>query len=143
MNKIETRVDKQTPANLDLIVQALRKGLNFAAGTAIHSARTDKYTSINVHDNYIEFRSPGGDWLNADINLLKNTINRCVLAMQIGCDPDAYKEEYAKKLYALLDRSLPHSISDIKTIRVIHQKYLAQQLNKKQATQPVVNQFIS
>jgi hypothetical protein len=86
--------------------QALAKMKNSLASEAarvIHSGTTDKYTSINTKDGYIEFRSPGGDWLDADIPKLENTLLRFVVAMDAACDPNKYRQEYLKKLYKLLE----------------------------------------
>ena len=68
----------------------------------IHSGITEKYTSINAHEGYIEFRSPGGDWLNADWSKLENTLLRFVVALDAACDPQKYRQEYLKKLYQVL-----------------------------------------
>lgn len=66
-----------------------------------------KYMSVNPHDSskYIEFRSPGGDWLKIDFDKLANTMRRFVTAMAIAADPNAYRNEYMKKLYKLLEPS--------------------------------------
>jgi hypothetical protein len=53
----------------------------------------------------VEFRQPGGDWLNISPKQLISTLNRFVVALEIACDPTKYQEEYAKKLYRLLDTS--------------------------------------
>jgi len=71
----------------------------------VHSRQTDKYTSINMKDGYIEFRSPGGDWLNNNFAEIDNTLRRFTVAMSAAVDPDAYRQEYLKKLYKLLDVS--------------------------------------
>ena len=72
---------------------------------------TGKYTSAHIQDGYIEFRSPGGDWLSEaralsedanSANILQNTMLRFARAMQIASDPSAERQEYAKKLYKLV-----------------------------------------
>ena len=68
-----------------------------------------KYVSVNLHDNYVEFRSPGGDWLNYDFEVLANTLRRFVVALDAAMDPQKYQREYYSKLYKLLtpdDKSL-------------------------------------
>jgi hypothetical protein len=72
------------------------------ASKLIHSGETEKYVSINTKDNRIEFRSPGGDWLDTDINKLINTMLRFIVAMDIALDPEKEKKEYAKKFFDLL-----------------------------------------
>lgn len=90
------------PENREHVLNRLSSDLSSTASKVIHSGITDKYTSINTKDNYIEFRSPGGDWLNTDIDQLENTLLRFVVALSIAIDPNAHKQEYAKKLYKLL-----------------------------------------
>jgi hypothetical protein len=62
--------------------------------------------SINMKDNYVEFRGAGGDYLSRESNegmdFLENTLLRYVQALAIAGDPTAYRDEYAKKLYKLI-----------------------------------------
>lgn len=89
------------PEAIDFFNQ-MRQGLSVAAAKIIHSGNTGKYTSINTKNGYIEFRSPGGDWLNEDIPKLENTLLRFVVALDAACDPQKYRAEYLKKLYKVL-----------------------------------------
>lgn len=82
-----------------------------------------RYVSINMKKDYIEFRSPGGDWLDQDISTLENTLLRFVVALDASCDPDKYRQEYFKKLYLLLK---PQSDNDIISLFI---KYNHGQLN--------------
>jgi hypothetical protein len=64
-----------------------------------------KYTSAHIQNGYIEFRSPGGDWLaeeNADPEVLQNTMLRFARAMSLAANPSEERREYAKKLYKLI-----------------------------------------
>jgi hypothetical protein len=66
----------------------------------------DKYTSAHIKDGYIEFRSPGGDYLamdDRDESALQNTMLRFARAMYLAGRPDLERKEYAKKLYKLID----------------------------------------
>lgn len=99
LSKIRKEINDE---NRQAVLTKLSQALNTTASKTIHGGITDKYTSINTKSNYIEFRSPGGDWLNTDIDKLENTLLRFVVALNIAIDPDAYKQEYAKKLYKLL-----------------------------------------
>ena len=95
----------QVPGLLDM----MKAGLNKLAGKMIHSGSTGKYISINNKEKYIEFRSPGGDWLNADLDKIVSTMNRFVVALDAAVDPAKYKEEYSKKLYKVI---APENASD-------------------------------
>jgi hypothetical protein len=85
------------------ILDQMKNGLSLAASKLIHTGFTDKYTSINTKNGYVEFRSPGGDWLNEDLDKLTNTLYRFVVALDAACDPQKYKEDYYKKLYKMLN----------------------------------------
>jgi hypothetical protein len=94
-----------TPEKMTEIMTNMRQGLNKLASQVIHSGNTDKFTSINNKGNYIEFRSPGGDWLEEDLSKLTNTLLRFVVALDAANDPNKYRDEYAKKLYKTLSPS--------------------------------------
>ena len=100
---------KKNPQQAQGLLQQMKTKLYPSASKMIHSGITDKYTSINAHVGYIEFRSPGGDWLNADWSKLENTLLRFVVALDAACDPQKYRQEYLKKLYQILQ---PQSDSD-------------------------------
>lgn len=92
------------------ILQMMRYGISKLALSAITtdsgSSITDghgKYTSINLKGNYIEFRSMGGPTYIDNIDEVISTVQRYAIAMAIAADPNAYKEEYLKKLYKLLN----------------------------------------
>jgi hypothetical protein len=104
MNEIKSRVS-QRPEDAGVLLQKMKSGLDSLASKAIHSGVTSKYTSINTKNGYIEFRSPGGDWLGAyaaDPGSITNTLLRFVVALDAAVDPEKYKQEYLKKLYAIL-----------------------------------------
>lgn len=89
------------------VLDKMRNQLNGIASTAIHNGTTNKYTSINTKTGYIEFRSPGGDWLNENFDLIVPTLMRFVVALDAAVDPNKYKAEYLKKLYKVLSASMP------------------------------------
>lgn len=93
---------RQRPEDAALLLNKMKSGLSDIASKSIHSGATSKYTSINTKDGYIEFRSPGGDWLDADIPKIENTLLRFVVALDAACDPQKYRKEYLTKLYKLL-----------------------------------------
>ena len=91
------------PDKIKELFDHMRDNLNTMASQTIHGPNTAKYTSINIHDNYVEFRSPGGDWLGQDLDKLKNTVLRFVVALDAACKPDKYRQDYLKKLYKLFE----------------------------------------
>ena len=93
----------RTTINPATAFDLMRKGLDNQAAQALNmvvQTGIDRYVSVNIKSNYIEFRSAGGDYFQ-NINLVKNTLLRYVRAMAIAADPNAEKREYAKKLYKL------------------------------------------
>ena len=104
MGKIRSIV-KQNPAKAQELLQRMKLGMDQLASKAIHSGVTEKYTSINTKNGYIEFRSPGGDWLDDNFAEIENTLRRFTVALSAAVDPEMYRKEYLKKLYKLLDVS--------------------------------------
>ena len=96
---------RERPEDAQAMLQKMKSHLDDMASKVIHSGSTHKYTSINTKDGYVEFRSPGGDWLQEysdDPGKLENTLLRFVVALDAACDPEKYRQDYLKKLYAIL-----------------------------------------
>ena len=93
----------QRPEDALKIIEKMRQGLNTMAAKAIHSGATAKFVSINNKDGYIEFRSPGGDWLGSNFNKIESTLLRTVVAVDAAIDPQKYRKEYLTKLYKMLE----------------------------------------
>jgi hypothetical protein len=88
--------------DVDRLLKQLKGNVETIASKLLHSGRTDKFTSINTKDGYVEFRSAGGDWLNKNFDKIENTILRNIVALDAACDPNKYKKEYQKAVYKLL-----------------------------------------
>lgn len=84
------------------VLGSLQQNLANAAGKLIHSGTTEKMVSLNSQAKRLEVRSPGGDWMNEDISKLETMVYRFIVALDIACDPQKNKEEYAKKMYKLI-----------------------------------------
>jgi len=82
----------------ELLFKKLKNNLETMASKVIHSGRVGKFTSINPKDNRVEFRGPGGDWLDQNFDKIEETLYRCVVALDAAVDPDKYRKEYLKKL---------------------------------------------
>jgi len=106
MQKIKDRIARTDDDTLTNYFKVMRQGMNDLASQWIHSPNTSKYTSVNVKENRIEFRSPGNDWLSGsvdeNIDKVLNTMYRFVVVLDAATKPDLYKEEYLKKLYKML-----------------------------------------
>ena len=100
----------QTASALDLMRSNL---IELAADLVRNSVGQDKYTSAHIKDGYIEFRSPGGDYLakaDEEIGALEETMLRFARSMYIAGRPDVERKEYSKKLYKLLDAQESESL---------------------------------
>jgi hypothetical protein len=83
---------RDNPDNAAQLLNKMKGNMDQLASKAIHSGITSKYTSINTKDGHIEFRSPGGDWLDQNFDQIENTLLRFTVAMSAALDPDAYRE---------------------------------------------------
>ncbi len=87
-----------SPEDKELLFKKLKNNLDTIASKVIHSGRVGKFTSINPKDNRVEFRGPGGDWLDQNFDKVEDTLYRCVVALDAAVDPEKYKKDYLKKL---------------------------------------------
>ena len=109
------KIAKTEPDKVVTMLRAMQNNLSAMASKIVHTGTTNKYTSINTQDGYIEFRSPGGDWLGeyaADPGKINNTLLRFTVALDVAMKPELHRQEYMKKLYKTL--SLGESNDTIK-----------------------------
>ena len=95
------------PDKLKTMLQQMQGNLSAMASKIVHTGNTHKYTSINTKTGYVEFRSPGGDWIGeyaANEGKIKNTLLRFVVALDIATKPELFRQEYMKKLYKTLSQ---------------------------------------
>lgn len=97
---------QRNPESVQTLLDKMKSQLNTAASKLIHSGTTQKFTSINTKENRIEFRGPGGDWLNEFHDRIEPTLLRMVVALDAAVHEDKYKKEYQKKLYKLLSPTM-------------------------------------
>jgi len=112
ISKIKGMLQKN-PDVAPQVMSKMREHMEDLATKAIHTGITDKYTSINTKTGYIEFRSPGGDWLDSNFSKIEDTLMRFTVALSAAIDPAAYRQEYLKKLYKLLEGSQEKGGPDI------------------------------
>jgi hypothetical protein len=103
------------------VVRRMRYGLMTKAANLIAIKNNDRYFSINYHGDYVEFRSMGGYYMD-QLPQVKNTILRYVRAYAVAADPNAEKQEYAKKLAKLIN---PGNNDDLN----VFVNYMTQQRN--------------
>lgn len=61
----------------------------------------DHMASVSDNGNYISFRHAGGNYLG-DRAKIENTVGRFARAIMIASDPNAYRDEYLKKITKLI-----------------------------------------
>ncbi len=108
----------------------MRQHLSLAASKGVINRNNQRQTSINLKDGWVEFRSPGGDYLNMEPEKLINTALRMAMALKISIDPNAHKQEYAKKLY-----KLAAGTAEATDPLNVFAQYLAAQITKDQLIQ--------
>lgn len=97
---------KEKIAQLSDLLQ--KKTIDLARQQFVKMITGTKYLSIRNRYQYVEFRAPGDDYLSlmdSEPNTIRNTILRFARAIHLAADPDAEKQEYAKKLYKLFDKT--------------------------------------
>ena len=122
---------EQNPENATALLAKMKEHVNAAASKLVHSGITNKYTSINTKDKYVEFRGPGGNYLEQDIPKLLNTALRAAQALRIATDDTAYKQEYAKKLYKLISPN-EGEWTDPNNSVALFSRYALGQINKSE-----------
>jgi hypothetical protein len=106
-------INQRISKNLDLLPQALekmRQGFNNLASKIIHQDYTQKTLSVSMLDNRVEFRAPGNNWLDMNLNTVVNTLMHNVDVLNLALDPQKENREYTKKLYKLLSPANPDAI---------------------------------
>lgn len=83
----------------------LPDSLTSLKNSAFNLLSNAKYFSVNLSkltDGYLEFRVAGGTDYHMDFKKVEDTVLRFVSALELACDPDLEKNEYAKKLSKLM-----------------------------------------
>jgi len=104
-SQIQFQQDREGGENsVEQMLAVFKDGMNTVAANIMKKmikTVSDRYVTVNIKANYIEVRSAGGDYLN-DLDKIKLTLLRYVRAMGIAADPEAERQEYAKKMYKFL-----------------------------------------
>lgn len=87
--------------NVEEALGLMRKGLSTAASTSLIASNKGRSVTVNKKNNYVEFRVVGNDYLNMG-EVVRLAVLRFARALTIAADPEAHKEEYAKKLYKVI-----------------------------------------
>jgi hypothetical protein len=110
LEKVQARAKNLSPDQVQGLFDQMRAGLNKFASRSIQDSAVSKHTSIHPQGKYIEFRSPGGDWLNEDPKTLVSTLMRFIVALDAAMDPDKYRKEYLSKLRRMLSANVDQDV---------------------------------
>ena len=103
LNQLEMRAGQMDAATAAQAMQKMKDSLEDTAEEYVRGGTGQaKYTSIHIKDGYIEFRGPGGQYTAQEVDQVMDTMLRFARAMTIAADPQAYRQEYTKKLYKLI-----------------------------------------
>ena len=128
LGQLEARAAQLPPEKAAHAMQKMKDNLEDTAEEYVRAGTGQaKYTSIHIKDGYIEFRGPGGMYTNKSFGENMNTMLRFARAMTIAADPQAYRQEYQKKLY----KTLSKSESSERTIASLFADFQAGDINKE------------
>ena len=96
--KIKRNLNIWTKEEVNRAINAATTGLQKLAKKVISTSDIKGHYSINPEDNRVEFRGPGGNWLDMPTNSLMNTAKRFAIGLASAVDPRADREDYIKKL---------------------------------------------
>jgi len=142
LNLIQERQNRLAKHELVHVLDKFKSKLDDVATRLISRASTEKFISINVKNNRIEFRSAGSDYLNIEPKIVIGTVLRYSFALSVALDTEKYKQEYAKKLYKFISADLVgnDNIKEFAIVmssnRRVRDLYLS---NKRQNKKPKVN----
>jgi hypothetical protein len=146
MEKLKQNVAGSKNRNDDKITSALElmksNLLELAQRYVQQGVGNSKYTSAHIKDGYIEFRSPGGDYLakaDAEINVLEDTMRRFAYAMYLAGRPDLERPEYYKKLYKLI---APEGNKDLELFSKFSAGEITAEQLKKQWAEKVISKEV-
>lgn len=91
--------------NAEGALMLMRKGMTTAASVSLIRSNKHRTVTVNKKPGYVEFRVVGNDYLSM-ADEVRMAVLRFARALTIAADPEAYKEEYAKKLYKLIHRTI-------------------------------------
>ncbi len=130
-DKIATAMELMKNNLLELAQRYVQQGVGDA-----------KYTSAHIKNGYIEFRSPGGDYLakaDEEINVLEDTMRRFAYAMYLAGRPDLERPEYYKKLYKLI---APEGNKDLELFSKFSAGEITAEQLKKQWAEKVISKEV-
>ena len=105
LGQLEARAGQMDASRAAEAMQKMKTNLEDAAEEYVRAGTGQaKYTSIHIKDGYIEFRGPGGQYTAQEVDQVMDTMLRFARAMTIAADPQAYRQEYQKKLYKILSK---------------------------------------
>ena len=151
LGQLEARAGSMDANRAAQAMQKMKTNLEDAAEEYVRAGTGQaKYTSIHIKDGYIEFRGPGGQYTAQEVDQVMDTMLRFARAMTIAADPQAYRQEYQKKLYKILskggqqERTIDSLFADFQAGNInkeIFKKRWANLVVKQQQNQAILNKL--
>ena len=151
LGQLEARAGQMDANRAAQAMQKMKDNLEDTAEEYVRAGTGQaKYTSIHIKDGYIEFRGPGGQYTAQEVDQVMDTMLRFARAMTIAADPQAYRQEYQKKLYKILskggqqERTVDSLFADFQAGNInkeIFKKRWANLVVKQQQNQAVLNRL--
>jgi hypothetical protein len=151
LGQLEARAGSMDANRAAEAMQKMKTNLEDAAEEYVRAGTGQaKYTSIHIKDGYIEFRGPGGQYTAQEVDQVMDTMLRFARAMTIAADPQAYRQEYQKKLYKILskggqqERTIDSLFADFQAGNInkeIFKKRWANLVVKQQQNQAILNRL--
>jgi len=151
LGQLEARAGQMDASRAAEAMQKMKTNLEDAAEEYVRAGTGQaKYTSIHIKDGYIEFRGPGGQYTAQEVDQVMDTMLRFARAMTIAADPQAYRQEYQKKLYKILskggqqERTIDSLFADFQAGNInkeIFKKRWANLVVKQQQDQAILNKL--
>jgi hypothetical protein len=143
MKKIKQNVASGSPKIASAVELMKSNLLELAQKYVQQGVGGSKYTSAHIKPGYIEFRSPGGDYLSigdqGEADVLASTMRRFAYAMYLAGRPDLERPEYYKKLYKLI---APEGNRDLELFSKFSAGELTAEQLKKQWAEKVINKEV-
>jgi hypothetical protein len=102
MQLVQRMAEIKSVGPVGILLDQMKQGLLHSASKEVLAKNDTKFVSINMKPGYIEFRGMGYDYL-PHIEVIRNTVLRYIRAYAVAGDPNAERQEYARKLTRLLN----------------------------------------
>ena len=106
--KIKTNLNNWSKEEINTAINTATDGLDKLRKKIISTGDIKGHYSINPEDNRVEFRGPGGNWLQAPTEELIKTAKRFAIGLASAINPALNRDDYIKKLNQIAQPEQPN-----------------------------------